>query len=85
MEAEYLVPVVPAGRVVVVIESGDGVALVVATTIEREADLVKAGYEESVTVKPMGKVPVTEGVPLRIPVEANVTPVGSLPELRDHV
>jgi hypothetical protein len=80
-----LVPVVPAGRAVVVIESAAGVALAVATTIEREEDLVKAGYEESVRVKPTGNVPVTEGVPLRIPVEASVIPAGSLPELRDHL
>src|SRR5665213_4160610 len=40
---------------------------------------------ESVTVTPSGKLPVTVGVPVRMPFEASVRPAGSAPLVAAHV
>jgi hypothetical protein len=56
-----------------------------ATTIERVADFVCAGLDESVTVAVKLAVPVAVGVPEIRPVDgARVSPAGSAPPVMDH-
>lgn len=69
----------------------DGVNAVIlrglaATTIEVVADAVCAGRPLSVAVTVKVEVPLTVGVPDKMPVAlASVSPVGRLPDLTDHV
>jgi len=65
----------------VAIASGTG-----AMTRERVADLVCAGFPESLTVAVMLKVPLVAGVPVIIPVAAvRVRPLGRLPAVIDQL
>lgn len=78
--AAYAVPDMPAGRLVVVIESGGWTTrcrgLLVATTgvvSESAAEMLKLN------------VPLCVGVPTSVPVELKVRPTGRAPEAKLHV
>jgi hypothetical protein len=72
---------VPPDKLVVVIASAAG-----ATTIERLADFVCAGFPASVTVAEKLNVPVAVGVPeIRPVLEARLSPAGRLPDVMDQV
>jgi len=81
MALEYAVPTVPAGSVALMVNVEGAAA---ATTIERVADLVCAGLDESVTVTVKLAVPLAVGVPEIRPVEAMVSPAGKAPPVIDH-
>jgi hypothetical protein len=72
---------VPPDKLVVVIARA-----AVATTIERLADFVCAGFPASVTVAVKLNVPMAVGVPEIRPVpEARLSPAGRPPEVMDQV
>jgi hypothetical protein len=73
MSAEYGVPAVPPGRVVVVTASG------FAACIVNDCVAVCDGTEESVTVTANGNDPTAVAVPLKAPLGASVMPDGSEP------
>jgi hypothetical protein len=57
-----------------------------AITILKLCEAVSAGELESFTCTLIGNVPDCVGVPLIVPEEAaNVTPVGNVPDVIDHV
>jgi hypothetical protein len=77
---EYDVPCVPEGKLEVVIERAG-----TTTTNDRETDLVRAGFPESVTVAVKVVVPVAVGVPVIKPVlAARLSPAGRLPVVIDQ-
>ena len=64
----------------------DQLAAAGATTIERLADFVCAGFPASVTVAVKLNVPVAVGVPeIRPVLEARLSPPGRLPDVTDQV
>jgi hypothetical protein len=72
---------VPPDKLVVVIARAAG-----ATTIERLADFVCAGFPASATVAVKLNVPVAVGVPeIRPVLEARLSPAGRLPDVMDQV
>jgi hypothetical protein len=72
---------VPAGREVVVTESGAR-----EIVIDRLAEAVLAGLLESVTVTVKLEVPEALGVPVIVPLEAlRLSPAGSKPEVSAQV
>jgi hypothetical protein len=72
---------VPPDKLVVVIARAAG-----ATTIERLADFVCAGFPASATVAVKLDVPVAVGVPEISPVlEARLSPAGRLPDVIDQL
>jgi hypothetical protein len=73
MLAEYGVPAVPPGSVVVVTASG------FAACIVNVCVAVCGGTEESVTVTPNENEPTAVAVPLKAPLDPSVMPVGSAP------
>jgi hypothetical protein len=77
---EYVVPLVPEGRVDVVKARGTG-----ATTSERVTGWLCAGVEESTTLKVKLVVLLAVGVPAMIPVVvARLSPLGRVPLVVDH-
>jgi len=73
MLAVYGVPVVPPGNSFVVIARG------FATWMVNDWVAVCGGTEESVTVTVKVELPAVVGVPVKVPVVANVIPAGNVP------
>ena len=81
-DALYELPLCPPVRLVVVTVSAGGVVL---TTIDSCAEAVCAGDALSVTVTVKFDVPVFVGVPEITPALESDSPLGSVPEVTDHV
>jgi hypothetical protein len=77
---EYVEPIVPDGRLDVVIASGTA-----AMTIVNETDLVCVGFDESAIVAVKLVVPLPIGVPEISPVAAErLSPLGRPPDVMDQ-
>lgn len=81
--AEYDAPLVPAGRLVVVIVITVGVGGVVPVIVMESCFSARLSPSVALTVK--REVPAVVGVPEIVPAELKLNPAGSVPEAIDHV